>query len=448
MREGSLEAPIRHPVPWRDPDFTNPDSLDEEMRRVFDICHGCRRCFNLCDSFPRLFDLIDESESMELDTVDSDTFGSVVDGCTLCDLCFMTKCPYVPPHEFNLDFPHLMLRYRYAERQKNGGDFIEDQLSKTDRNGQLARAVSPIVNWATDTDNNFTRGLMESVTGIDKRAALPSFRGQTLSLLAKSLPLDVNPDAPAFGRKAVIYATCYGNFNNTEIGLAARAVLAQNGVETEVVHPGCCGMPKLEKGDIQSTVDQAEKVAKKLLPWIEQDYDVIALVPSCALMLKFEWPLLAPENEDLKRLAQATFDIPEYIVDIQKKVGLAGGLQPLDSGISVHLSCHARAQNMGAKAVDMLKLIPDCQVEVIERCAGHGGTWGVMKENFDTALKVGRPVARAALKHDSAYVVSECPLAADHIGQGMQFLDDAAPKRTTCHPIQLLAKSYGLDDTV
>ena len=112
MSEGSLEAPERHPIPWQDPDFYNEEKLDEELRRQFDVCHGCRRCHNLCDSFPRLFDLIDEAESMELDTVDSKDFKSVVDACTLCDMCFLTKCPYVPPHEFNLDLPHLMLRYR------------------------------------------------------------------------------------------------------------------------------------------------------------------------------------------------------------------------------------------------------------------------------------------------------------------------------------------------
>ncbi len=337
-----------------------------------------------------------------------------------------------------------MLRYRYAERKKGNAKFVEDQLSKTDRNGQLARAVSPIVNWATDTDNHLTRGLMESVTGIDKRAALPPFRGQTLTLLDKSLPLEPNPDAPAYGRKAVIYATCYGNFNSTEIGLAARAVLAKNGIETEVVHPGCCGMPKLEKGDIESTVQHAAKVAEKLLPWVEEDYDIVALVPSCALMVKFEWPLLAPENEALKKLAQATFDLPEYVVDVAKSAGMAKGLSPLGSGVTVHLSCHARAQNMGAKAVEMLKLIPDCAPNVIERCAGHGGTWGVMKENFDTALKIGKPVARTAAKDDSTYVVSECPLAADHIGQGMELIDGPSNKKSTCHPIELLAKAYGL----
>ena len=152
MSEGSLEAPMRHPVPWQDPEFYDEAKLDDELRRVFDICHGCRRCFNLCDSFPKLFDLIDESESGELDTVDSKDFKPVVDACTLCDMCFMTKCPYVPPHEFNLDFPHLMLRYRAVEQKKGKVPFAAKQLTKTDRNGKLASKVSGLVNWAGKRD--------------------------------------------------------------------------------------------------------------------------------------------------------------------------------------------------------------------------------------------------------------------------------------------------------
>src|SRR5579872_572414 len=140
--EGSLGAPTREIIKWNDPDFADEAKLDVEMRRVFDICHGCRRCFNLCDSFPRLFDLIDEGPTGELDAVKSEQFKPVVDACTLCDMCFMTKCPYVPPHAFNLDFPHLMLRYRVAELQRGEVGAMTRQLTETDRNGKLA-GVAP-----------------------------------------------------------------------------------------------------------------------------------------------------------------------------------------------------------------------------------------------------------------------------------------------------------------
>lgn len=450
MSEGSLGAPERHPIPWQEPDFYDEDKLDSELRRQFDICHGCRRCHNLCDSFPLLFDLIDESESMELDTVDSKDFKPVIDACTLCDMCFMTKCPYVPPHEFNLDVPHLMLRYRAVELKKGEVPFVAKQIAETDRNGKLAGAVAPLSNWATRTGNGLTRPVMQAVSGIDKDAALPKFHGKTLIDRAKSDAPAINDAAPAKGRKAVVYATCFVNYNDPAMGTDALEVLARNGVETEVLHPACCGMPKLEHGDIDGVAQNAKRVAAAFRPWIEKGYDVVALTPSCSLMLKFEWPLILPADEDIKLLSGATQDISQYIVDISKNEGLADGMKPLDGSVTVHLACHARAQNMGQKAAELLRLIPDAEVDVIERCSGHGGSWGMMKGNFDTALKVGRPVARKAVENAPKYVVSECPLAGLHILQGMERLagkedpPPAIPKHAP-HPVQLLAESYRND---
>jgi glycerol-3-phosphate dehydrogenase subunit C len=457
MTEGSLEAPIRHPLDWRNPEFYDDAALDAELRRVFDICHGCRRCFNLCDSFPRLFDLIDESATGELDSVRSEDFKPVVDACTLCDMCFMTKCPYVPPHEFNLDFPHLMLRYRAAEKRKGHVSFVEKQVSQTDRNGRLAAPVAGLANWATREGNALTRPAMEAVAGIDRKAALPKFHGKTFTARTRAQKPGVDTAAPAYGRKAVLYATCFVNYNNPGIGEASLHVLAKNGVETEVVYPRCCGMPKLEHGDLEAVAANARAVAAEMKPWIEKGYDIIALVPSCALMLKFEWPLIVPDDEDVKLLSGATRDISEYIVDIAKKEGLAEGMKPLDGGVTLHLACHARAQNMGPKAAEMLRLIPGTRVGVIERCSGHGGSWGIMKENFETALKVGKPAARQALEKLPAHVVSECPLAGAHIVQGMERIAAesntepqagsgngvAAMPETAPHPVELIARAYG-----
>ena len=447
MSEGSLEAPERHPIPWQDPDFYDEEKLDEELRRQFDVCHGCRRCHNLCDSFPRLFDLIDEAESMELDTVDSKDFKSVVDACTLCDMCFLTKCPYVPPHEFNLDLPHLMLRYRAVEHKKGQTGFVTKQIAKTDRNGKLAGTVAPLANWANNTGNGLARSALQSVAGIDKNAALPEFHSKTLSAWAKSSPVQRAEDAPAAARKAVVYATCFVNYNEPSMGEDALEILARNGVETEVLHPMCCGMPKLEHGDIEGVADAARTVAAAFKPWIDKGYDVVALTPSCSLMLKFEWPLILPDDADVRRLSEATRDISEYIVDIAKNEGLADGMSALDGSVTVHLSCHSRAQNMGQKAAELLRLIPDADVQVIERCSGHGGSWGIMKDNFETGIKIGRPAARKALENAPKYIVSECPLAGVHILQGMERLaekEDAPPPipEHAPHPLRLIAKSY------
>jgi glycerol-3-phosphate dehydrogenase subunit C len=445
MREGSLEAPTRHKLAWRDPDFTDWAKVEAECERVFDICHGCRRCFNLCDSFPRLFDLIDNSSTGELGAVPKSDYKQVVDACTLCDMCFMTKCPYVPPHEFNLDFPHLMLRYRAAERKQGQLSFAERQLIETDRNGKLGGMVAPLANWATDRGNKLTRPVMEKVTGIDEDAALPKFHGKTLVMRAKQAPVQPNQAAPAFGkRKAVLYATCFCNYNNPQIGEATRAVLAQNGVDTEVVYPGCCGMPQLEHGNLERVAKDAARIAAELCGWVDRGYDIIALVPSCALMLKFEWPLLLPDDANVARLAQATFDVSEYVVDIAKKEGLAPGLKPVEGGITIHAACHARAQNMGAKAAEMLRLLPETRVALIERCSGHGGSWGVFKGNFETALKVGKPVARQAVKNATRHVASECPLAAMHIVQGIERLGEGEAPSYAPHPIELMARAWGL----
>jgi glycerol-3-phosphate dehydrogenase subunit C len=445
MREGSLEPPVRHPIAWEDPDYYDAEKIEAELRRVFDICHGCRRCFNLCDSFPRLFDLIDNSESGELDSVKSSDFGRVVDACTLCDMCFMTKCPYVPPHEFNLDFPHLMLRYRAAQLQRGEVGRLQRELTETDRNGKLAGLAAPLANWAGRSDNGVTRPLLEKIAGVDRQAALPKFHGKTLVLRAMEGKPEVNRAAPAFGRKVVLYATCFANYNNPSIGIAALAVLAKNGVESEIVYPACCGMPQLEQGDLARVADSARRISATLVPWIDEGYDVVALVPSCALMLKFEWPLILPEDGAIKRLSDATFDVAEYIVDIAKHEGLAPGLQTLDGGVALHIACHARAQNMGQKAAEMMRLIPNADLTVIERCSGHGGSWGILKGNFETALKVGRPVARQASDSSKAYLASECPLAGMHIAQGMDRLDQGTSQaRPTLHPIELLARAYGL----
>jgi glycerol-3-phosphate dehydrogenase subunit C len=443
MKEGSLEAPIRHPIAWTDPDFTDRAKTEAEMHRVFDICHTCRRCFNLCDAFPRLFDLIDNSETGELDSVATADYGRVADACTLCDMCFMTKCPYVPPHQFNVDFPHLMLRYRAVQYKERGLALARRALIETDRNGRLAGAVAPLANWAAR--NGVMRGLLEKLAGVDRQAALPKFHARTFTRRAMQASPPVDAAAPAAGRKAVLYATCFVNYNNPGIGEATRAVLAKNGVDSEVVYPRCCGMPKLEQGDLAAVAAAAREVAATLEGWIDKGYDVIALVPSCALMLKFEWPLILPKQAAIEKLSRATFDISEYIVDIAKKEGLAPGLGPLDGGVTLHLACHARAQNIGAKAAEMLRLVPGIDLAVIERCSGHGGSWGVLKENFATALKVGRPVVRQALQNGKTFLSSECPLAGMHIHQGMEMMaaGEAVPERAL-HPIELFARAYGI----
>ncbi len=439
-KEGSTEAPIRHPINFNHPDFLDEKKLDDEMRRVFDICHGCRRCFNLCDSFPKLFNFIDESKDGEVTSLPSEKFKPVVDACTLCDMCFMTKCPYVPPHEFNLDFPHLMLRYRMAQRKNDKTTKTTRQLAKIDRNAKFGILFNSIINWISDVKNKFFRKILEVFTGIDKRVILPKYNSETFSNYFKKFKKGIS--IKNSNRKVVVYSTCFVNFNKKNTGEAAVKVLTHNNVEVEHSYAGCCGMPYLEQADPEKVVKQAKMVSKELLKYIDDGYKVVTLTASCGLMLKFEWPLLMPLDENIKKLSKNTFDIDEYIVDISKKEGLADGLKEIDGGVTVHHACHARAQNMGNKARDMLKLIPNIKMDLVERCAGHGGTFGVMKETHDIAIKVGKNTANITKRKNNKYMASDCPLAGKHIKQLAE--DTKITNNEALHPIELIAKSYRL----
>ena len=441
-KEGSIEAPIRHPLNFEHPDFLNAEKLDAEMRRAFDICHGCRRCFNLCDSFPKLFDMIDESENEDVESLKSEQFEPVVDACTLCDMCFMTKCPYVPPHEFDLDFPHLMLRYRTAQKKLGKLNSIPKQLAYIDRNAKIGVMLSKFVNWVSDIKNRFIRNLLEIVIKIDRRAQLPKYNSETFSNFFKKNIDKINFEVPPKDRKVVIYSTCFVNFNKKNTGIAALKVLKKNGVKIQEAYPGCCGMPFLEQADLPKVVKQAKKVSKDLLEWVDKGYKVITLTASCGLMLKFEWPLLLPNCTNIKKLSLNVMDIDEYIVDISKNEGLAEGLQAIDGGVTVHHACHARAQNMGNKARDMLKLIPEIKIDVVERCAGHGGTFGIMKGTHELANKVGRPTAKQIKNKNNKYMASDCPLAGKHLKQLEK--DTNISNDEALHPIELIAKSYRL----
>ena len=313
-------------------------------------------------------------------------------------MCFMTKCPYVPPHAFDLDFPHLMLRHRAVEHSKGRTSFADNQLAQMTRNGKLGTTFSGLANWATQESNGFARGMMEDVLGIDARAHVPPFMDVPLTNQAPALIPAPNPDGPAFGRKVAIYAGCHDNFNDGTPGEAAMKVFAHNGLQVRIEYPDCCGMPKFENGDLAHVASAAERISAHFAPLIAEGWDVVPLTTSCALMLKFEWPLIEPESANVALLSKHTFDVSEYVVRLSKECGLVP-IKAMPKAIAVHFACHARAQNMGPKAMEMLRLIPEATPALTERCSGHGGKWGIFKENFDRAIKVGKTTGRLSLIH-------------------------------------------------
>jgi len=440
--EGSLEAPTRHVIPWKDEAWYDEAALEAELRRVYDICHGCRRCFNLCDSFPILFDAVDESPNESVDDLTKPQLQAVVDACTMCDMCFMTKCPYVPPHEWELDFPHLILRARAVANRKGETPLVDRELAKMTRNGRLGSMFADAANWATKEGNSLTRPAMEALAGIDRRAHVPPFMPTPLTNQAAATIPPPNPDGPAFGRKVAIYAGCHDQFNDGAPGHAAMKVFAHQGLRVRVEYPDCCGMPKFENGDLPGVASAAERISAHFAPLIEDGWDVVPLTTSCALMLKFEWPLIEPENEAVALLGRHTFDVSEYVVRLSKEVGLAP-IEAMPASIAVHFACHARAQNMGPKAMEMLRLIPEARPQLTERCSGHGGKWGIFAENFDRAVRVGKPAARNLVKDDPDMIVSECPLAGPHLRQVIEANGNTPPDRIG-HPIEVMAKAYGL----
>ncbi len=442
-REGSLDAPTRHPLDWKNNDFYDAASLDKELERVFDICHGCRRCVNLCDAFPTLFDLVDESDTMEVDGVDPADFMKVADQCYLCDMCYMTKCPYVPPHEWNVDFPHLMLRAKAVKFKNQGASFRDKVLTSTDQVGRMA--TIPLVDITVNALNEqrWARNLMEKSIGVHHQAVLPKFDSNTLRkrvtpLLHELREVKVKSTEQTQGRVA-LFATCYGNNNSPQLGEHLVEVFHHNGIEMKLVgRERCCGMPKMELGDLEAVARAKEQNIPELAALVDEGYDLTALIPSCVLMFKQELPLMFPDDPDVKKVQQAFFDPFEYLW-LRHKSGLlrTDFSNPLGD-ISYQVACHLRVQNIGYKARDVLQLVPETQVNVLERCSGHDGTYAVKVETHDKAVKIGRPVARKVQAAESATLSSDCPMAGGHIARLSEREEGAM------HPISLLHKAYGL----
>jgi Fe-S oxidoreductase len=430
QREGGLEAPTRHPIAWREAEFYETEALDGELRRVFDICHGCRRCVSLCDAFPTLFDLVDESPTFEVDGVESRDFAKVVDKCYLCDLCYMTKCPYVPPHEWAVDFPHLMLRAKAVAFRQDQVSSQRKVLTATERVGRIA-TIPVVVNMVNAANRNtVVRKALDKVLGVHPQAHVPTY---------KKLPSDEpGTDTDARHRLAV-FATCYGKYNEPDIVLALEKVMRHNGCDVErLVTPACCGMPKLEIGDLDSVVAFWEANRSTLLEAVEANRLVTSPVPSCVLMFKQELPLLLPDDEDVRKVATAFVDPFEFLWSLHKEGSLKTDFRQPVGKIFYHQPCHQRVQNFGNRTQDILRLLPHESIHPVARCSGHDGTYGVRSETYDSAASIARPIVRQAREQAPDVITSDCPMAANHIAH----VADMPEK--SIHPLMLLSHAYGL----
>jgi glycerol-3-phosphate dehydrogenase subunit C len=445
--EGNLSAPTRHPIDWKGPDYYDEEKTFHEMERIFDICHGCRRCVSLCGSFPTLFDLVDNSKTLEVDGVDKKDYWKVVDQCYLCDLCYLTKCPYVPPHEFNLDFPHTMLRAKAIKFKKGDVGFGEKLLASTDVHGQIAGI--PIVVQTVNAVNKTAaaRSVMESALGVDKNAWLPALATRKFRSRTPKAKATVIKDGAKTPGKVAIYATCYINYNEPGIGHDLLKILDHNDVPYVIVEKEkCCGMPKLELGDLDSVDSHKDANIPVLAKYAKDGYAILAAVPSCALMFKQEIPLMYPADGDVQLVKEAMWDPFEYLMQ-RKRDGLLKVDFPVALGkISYQIPCHGRVQNIGKKTEEMLKMVPGTSVHTHERCSGHAGTFGVKKATHEQAMKIGKPLFKAMANHRDGglpdVISSDCPLGGHHIAQGFEVNQlGAVPQK---HPLTLIREAYGL----
>ena len=474
-REGSLEAPTRHPLDWRNPQFYDQAALNKELERVFDICHGCRRCFSLCNSFPTLFDAVDASSTGEVDGVDKKVFWEVVDHCYLCDMCFMTKCPYVPPHPWNIDFPHLMLRAKATRNRTKGEGFRNKTLAATDTVGNLAGipVVAEIVNAVNGS--SWGRAVLEKTLGVDPTAPLPKYHSRTARKRLDRLGTVVSNGATRGDRsaaegiprstdgatwgdrsaaegiprsangatwgKVALFTTCYGNRNEPALDEDLVAVFEHNDIAvTLVAREKCCGMPRLELGDLEQVARLKDFNVPHLKQAIDAGYDIVAPIPSCVLMFKQELRLMFPDDADVQQIAKRIFDPFEYLM-LRHKAGLLKTDFKSSLGkVSYHVPCHLRVQNIGLKTRDILKLVPDTTVDVIERCSGHNGTYAVKKEFRAASMKIGKPVMTRVENAKPAHYTSDCPMAGHQIQSGLKEMAGQEPE----HPLKLLRIAYGL----
>ncbi len=443
-REGSLEAPTRHPIEWKNPDYHDEALLFKELERVFDICHGCRRCFSLCQSFPTLFDAVDATASGEVAAVAKTAYWGVVDNCYLCDLCYMTKCPYVPPHAWNVDFPHLMLRAKSFKHAKGQTRLRDKILSATDRVGSLAGipVIAEIVNAVNDSA--LGRSLLAKTLGVHPDAPLPRFESQSFRAREgrRAKPaLEAFATEGTRGRVA-LFATCYGNRNEPAIDADLVRVFEHNGIAVTLAErEKCCGMPKLELGDLEAVEAMKDLNVPVLAALVDAGFDLVAAIPSCVLMFKQELPLLFPKDPLVAKVAEHMFDPFENLMLRHKGGRLRTDFKVALGKIAYHVPCHLRVQNIGLKTRDVLKLVPGTTLEVIERCSGHNGSYAVKQEFHEASVRIGRPVATRVAGSGAVQHSSDCPMAGHQISG---ILDN---RRPPVHPLTLLRQAYGITVT-
>lgn len=415
------------------------------MTRVFEICHGCRLCDNLCPTFTDLFDRIDEEDDnltaigrlhenavLELKPAD---YNHAVEVCYQCKLCY-PKCPYTPPHDYQLDFPRLLLRADAINVRQKGKTFkqrLRDNfIGDADRTGNLAEKMTGLINWANK--NRVSRFLMEKILGIHRKKKLPQYYEETFRSWFDNHPIVKNPEPL---ERVALFFTCMVNNNKPWIGKQFVEILELHNIEVLMPQQECCGMPELGTGELDRVYAKVDRNVKRLIGLVDAGYKLIVMSPSCSMMMRTEYALYATDKAAARRIQDAVIDPCEYLMQLHRKKKLKTDFPTqIAEKITYHVPCHLKVQNIGFQSRDLLKLLPNTQVTTVQQCSGHDGSWSMKQEYYEISLDIGKKLFGAIERNKPAIVASDCSLAHLHIQEGTA--------ESALHPIEIIYQAMGL----
>ncbi len=352
----------------------------------------------------------------------------VIDFCFQCKLCF-NHCPYHPPHEWAIDFPKLMNRAKLVQAREEGIPLAERMGCRQDLMGKVSCMTASLSNAAFK--NRSVRRLMEKTTGIDRRWIMPTYENQPLSKqLAKRSPV------AADHARVILFSTCFVEYSEAETGLATAQVLEHLGVGIEAGYDVCCGAPYLHGGDLDNARKNAARVVAGLVEGVRAGLPVVVPGPTCSMQIKTEYPELL-DSEDARLVADNTFDVGEYLWKLRGEQKLLREFPVKLGKVAYHLPCHLKSQNIGFRSAQLLK-IAGAEVEMMDRCSGVDGTWGMKAKWYDASQKVAGKLIDEVKRHEPDHVATDCPLA------GLRILEGTG--RKAVHPIVLLRDAYGLGE--
>jgi glycerol-3-phosphate dehydrogenase subunit C len=420
-----------------EPRYWEPAALAREVTRGFELCHGCRMCFKYCDSFPILFDLIDKKHDGDVAKITAAETDRVMDACFQCKLCEV-QCPYTPreKHEFQFDFPKLVHRYKAQRARRRGIPLRDRLLANPDGAGRMARLSLGMANVMNRV--SLLRALMQAALGIHRDKLLPDFASQSFERWAERAG-QIRTDPR--GVEAVLFPTCYVQNNEPQIGRDTLFVLERNQVKTACVRGlQCCGMPAWEIGDIEAVRRQAANNLRVLKPFVDAGAKVVAVNPTCAMMMRREYPELLPEalRPVARRLAELVRDPSELLWEIREQPRFDARFRSTPGGpVAYHAPCHLRAQGIGFKGRDLLRKIPGVEPKITMECCGHDGTHAMKVEGFQESIRIGQKAFDGMKAAGAEVWATDCPLAA------LQFQQHAG--RKPMHPMSVLARAYRED---